>query len=493
MAHTHIALAAALFVFAALALLGLGFTAGMYAFYPCFLDHGEPSTMLIGWRIVHGLPAYPPFEAAERITNIYGPMAYAPGSLLMALFGPQLSAAKAFPVLAAVAAPLLVCWSQRAAGWTWAAAALILAVGFTLLHLPASLWNRPDSTVALLVAAAVLAMNSADPARPEHAKSVLIALCAGVAAGAKLHAAIYFVPVALVHCQGRGLKTLALMGGVGLLAVLAPFALPQFSLPDYLSWFPKVSGKEHNWNIFLKVFRYALFYLAPLAFFLAARRWTDAAQGRRESVYLASYVGCVGLSFVLASKPGAGIHYLYPFMPLAVDLIVRNARRPETSRRLAWAGWAAVAVALLAVAAPIEQRFLRALHWEESRAIGGELGRIMEAYPGRSIEMGVGERIESYPRTFLRPLLVTAGHPYSFDAAIVTETGALGIPLPDATIERIRSCRTDLWLVPKGERPFAMTGYYAIPVFGEDFRAAFLAAYEKTASYEVFDVWACRR
>jgi hypothetical protein len=493
-AWTWIALAAALFVLAAFVLIPLVGTAASYAYYPGFLDHGEPSTMLIGWRVVHGLPAYPPFDAAERITNIYGPMAYLPGGLLMALFGPELWAAKAFPAAAAVAAAIVVAWSRRPDGWTWAAAALTLAVGFTLLHLPAPLWNRPDSLVAVAVAAAVLAMNAAESGKPEHAKSALIALLAGVAAGAKLHAALYFVPVALAHAHGRGTKTLALMGGVGLLTVLAPFALPPFSLADYLTWFPKVAGKEHNWNIFFKVLRYALFYMAPVLPFALARTWRGPVHGRRETVYLASFLACLGLTLLPASKPGAGIHYLYPFMPLAVDLVMRNARRLMTAdRKLVVGAVGVLAAALFMVDTPIQQRFFRALHWEESRAIGGELRRIMAAYPGRTIEMGVGERVESYPKTFLRPLLVTAGHPYSFDAAIVTETVAMGIPLPRETVERVRACRTDLWLVPKGERPFAMTGYYATRVFDEEFRAAFVQAYEKAASFEVFDVWACRR
>jgi len=90
-------------------------------------------------------------------------------------------------------------------------------------------------------------------------------------------------------------------------------------------------------------------------------------------------------------------------------------------------------------------------------------------------------------------MLLLAGNPYTLDAAVTIEWSKLNIAFPDSTLALIRGCSTDLWLIPKGERPFAMIGYYGNPVFEASFIAAFLASYAKDKSFEYFDVWACKR
>ena len=73
------------------------------------------------------------------------------------------------------------------------------------------------------------------------------------------------------------------------------------------------------------------------------------------------------------------------------------------------------------------------------------------------------------------------------------ETTAGGIALSKGLRARIEDCHTQIWLVPTGESPFAMTGYYGNPVFDDSFKATFRRRYEKRKSFTYFDVWACRR
>jgi len=65
--------------------------------------------------------------------------------------------------------------------------------------------------------------------------------------------------------------------------------------------------------------------------------------------------------------------------------------------------------------------------------------------------------------------------------------------LPGATLAMIRGCSTERRLIPKGERPFALVGYYGNPVFNPAFVDAFEASYGKAKSSTFFDVWACKR
>jgi hypothetical protein len=47
-------------------------------------------------------------------------------------------------------------------------------------------------------------------------------------------------------------------------------------------------------------------------------------------------------------------------------------------------------------------------------------------------------------------------------------------------------------LVPKGELPFALIGYYGNRVFDDTFRNTFLGNYEKRKRFTYFDAWVCK-
>jgi hypothetical protein len=177
---------------------------------------------------------------------------------------------------------------------------------------------------------------------------------------------------------------------------------------------------------------------------------------------------------------------------MTVDLVFSHGRRIR-KRRVAWLGIGMFAAITLAISVPVQKRFHRALHWDDARRITAEIREIVEKYPDRTIEMGVGDNVSTYWKTYYKSLLVLADHPYTIDAAVVMETTYLGIPLTDDTLSMIRGCNTDLWLIPKGERPFAMIGYYDKPTITVAFVRAFEAAYVKESSFEFFDVWGCRQ
>ena len=103
------------------------------------------------------------------------------------------------------------------------------------------------------------------------------------------------------------------------------------------------------------------------------------------------------------------------------------------------------------------------------------------------------EAVRSLPRTLSRTLLVFAGHPYSLDAAPAMEMIKWTIPLPEQTLSGLRACKTDLWLIPKGEKPFMMTGDYGPPVLPPVFSETFKTRYRKAITYKFFEVWACVR
>ena len=177
-------------IIASLALADVFWLATTYLVYPGYLDHGEPSVTLISWRLLDGLPAFLGFDEPALVSNVYGPLTYAVHAVSFWLIGPSVLAGKMMSFLAAGLIPVLVFLSHRQRGFEAAAFGALLAAALVLFHVPFSLWNRPDSFMALLVVVAVWAANTTDPKKPEWVKSAVIAVAAGLAVGMKLHAGV---------------------------------------------------------------------------------------------------------------------------------------------------------------------------------------------------------------------------------------------------------------------------------------------------------------
>ena len=466
---------------------------GTYLIYPGYLDHGEPSVTLISWRLLHGLPVFLDFDNPALISNIYGPLIYVVHAMSFWLLGPTVLAGKAASLLAATLIPVFVFLSQRQRGFPQAVTGAILACGLVLFHIPFSIWNRPDSYLTLLVVIAVWVANNADPERPEWAKSVLIAVVAGMAVGMKIHAGAYFAPVVLFHClnENRGVKTFAIMAVVGLVVVFLPFAFSAFSLSVFVDWITLIAGKDSSSVFGSKFIRYMILYSAPLWFFLASRLWSAKRLPARENVYFWVFVVSFVAVLFPATKEGAGTHYFFPFLAVVIDLVLRHAGRVRKAGVWGLAG--VLAVAILIVGIPVQKRFFRSLHWQDVAEIQMEIRTIMADFKGRSIEMGIGHNVAVYPRTLSRTLLVFAGHPYSFDAAPAMEMIRWNVPLPEGALSELRASKTDLWVIPKGEQPFMMTGYYGTPTVPPVFSETFRLRYSKAKTYKYFEVWACNR
>lgn len=466
---------------------------GTYLVYPGYLDHGEPSVTLLSWRLLHGLEVFRSFDDPALISNVYGPLTYVVHTVSFWLLGPSIMAGKAASLLAATLIPVFVFLSQRRRGFPQAAFGMLLASGLVMFHVPFSIWNRPDSFIALLAVIAVWAANASNPDRPEWVKSLVIAVCAALAVGMKVHAGAYFAPVVLFHCinQNRGLKTFAVMAVSGLVLVLLPFALSVFSLSAFVDWIILIAKKDSASVIGSKFARYLVLYFTPVMFYLAAWRWSGKRANLAEHVYFWVFVVSLIVILFPASKVGAGTHYFFPFLAVLIDLILRHAGRMESRKAMVWGLAGVLAVAVLIVGIPVQKRFFRALHWQEVADIQSEIRTIMADYKGQSIEMGIGENTVTYPRTLSRTLLVFQGHPYSFDAAPAMETIKWNIPLPEGTLSELRACKTDVWLIPKGENPFMMIGYYGAPAVPPVFSETFKTWYGKVKTYKFFEAWRC--
>jgi 4-alpha-glucanotransferase len=121
-----------------------------------------------------------------------------------------------------------------------------------------------------------------------------------------------------------------------------------------------------------------------------------------------------------------------------------------------------------------------------------DINRVVKSYPTKTIGMGYGK---NYELSFYRPSLIFFGNPYLLDAASMMEMQQSGINhIPPDTLAALRECQTNLWLIPKGEKPFQLTSYYPPhkPLFTDEFKTIFLEKYEFRGQTRYYDLWFCK-
>jgi hypothetical protein len=460
-----------------------------YAADSHFFDNAEPTIVSVAWIYQMGAPLYHDVDSAERYSHIYGPVVFMAHGAALKIFGPSIDVSKWLGAFAGFASLAFVFGAVRRCGSTARAAALTGGCAMLLLlfrHY--SFWTRPDS-LQLLCAAMALYFAGAHRTR---SSVLLVGIASGALWNLKFTGPLYSLPVfALVHRRfGRRAAGLALVTGV--LVAVAPFVLPGVSLINYVDWV-RLSGQT---GLLLSLLRqnleWAAFLTLPLllARRLAARK-VDRESDQRE-IRGALLLGLT-LVVIAASKPGAGPYHLIPYVPVVVYLVAESLQRSPLQVNHSLTAQTAVAyVVVLAVLATVQAAQLvttmlprRALHDVD------DIRRFLAGHPGR-VEMAYG-RTEAL--SLERPELTFRNNSYLIDQPAVREYQLQGLALPQQTIEAVRHCRVNYWLVPKGERPFSGIGSYPSvflkPLYPAVLQEAFAATHRLTEETEYYDVWKC--
>lgn len=467
--------------------LMLGIT---YALYMGYVDTGEPNIVALSWRLVNGNPVYLPIDDAARITNLYGPYLYLIHASVFSVFGASVFIGKLPGIIALVLTIMVCAFGQRGRSYQTVAFAAGCTAAIIMINLPASIWDRPESFMMLSVALGVLLNNSSRVGKWGRVAGFGILI--GIVIGLKIFAAIYFLPMGLLMLVRDGFKACVATVILAFAVTALPFLSPMFELQYLLDLIGVMADKPNSSNELLKIVRYSGFYLIPpLVFVVWGWKSMPADEKREAAVLTGGFLLAMLAVMYPAQKPGAGMYYMLPFVVVAFDIAARGLNR-LTGRPAALVTALLVCVLLNIATIPAEKRFFRNLNWDMAAGVASEIEGIALDNPGKSIEIGIGDSNESYRRTYQRTRLVFAGHPYSLDTSIVIDTTAWGVEITAATRALIESCKTDIWLVPAGERPFAWIGYYGKDVYGQAFRDSFNSTYIKSESREYFDIYRCR-
>jgi hypothetical protein len=188
-----------------------------------------------------------------------------------------------------------------------------------------------------------------------------------------------------------------------------------------------------------------------------------------------------------ATFPGAGAYHFLPLVPVLADL--RHRLWPKgmdaefTTFIILFVGWLPVQYTLQTLAAA-----------RGSDLVGAEALATARRSPVQPVQTGYGDIRQSYELSQLsKTVLSLNSYPVLLDAQVLMELRQIGIDGSARWIPYLRECRIRQWLLPRGERPFAIANYFYDDraVFSEGFQQAFLDNYKIIESTKYFDVWQC--
>lgn len=480
----------------------------VYLLKPGYWNPVESSVTVIAQQLTHGRQIYHAPDATPRFSLLYGPSVFIGNAVAVSLLDNPILASKLLGVgwgLAALAAGYLAL--RRSFGGRIAVIGLGLIVTLALWFEHYTYWNKSD---ALLFCCTNLGL-AAVLIRRKWLGWLMLSLAIGVAANAKAHAPIYFVPILAMLIHRQGWRACLPPAALSAVWIGLPFALfPQsISLANYVTWFTDVGSLPLSGMLLWRNLEYGLLlvFLPGLALMAVVARGFDRQQKFATFLPIASSFAGVLLVIVIGAHPAAGEYHLIPFIPILVYLTADlYLAVPPQIRPAAW--WPAlktlarstllpawiIAAAATLIIGQIQIGFYDFILPDE-RDIQTDLLALKSQYAAYTLQMGYGD-VASDRSTYFRPWLYTGDTEYVLDSQAMMDMQGVGVEIPAATLAVFKTQQYDIWLIPRAAVPFSLRNSWfddRPPLFGPEFQRAFLDNYHKVDSSQYYDVWQARR
>ncbi len=455
----------------------------------CFLiQQDEANIFSISAATLRGLSMYhPPISPDFSYSLMYGPLTFLIYSVALAMGG-----VTHFWIMRAVVvtASLLVCATlffllRKFVSTSAAIALLALPLSGLLQHPEISLSTRGDIWIFLFATLAILSSYL----EVEPLAIILTGIFGGLIVGLKISAAPAILLPLLILYRKFGLRaSIYCLLPVAAVAV-APFALPNISLANYLLWISFTRSEGLSPASMFSNLLFALFLISPCLLMELYLRRSGLAFRQRVPEFLIILL-CLLLA-VLTSKNGSGLHYLWHVVPsivLYMALAARDMAEIPAEKREIPIYSIAVACALFAcVYIPRAFGYIqRSIAPPGLAAAQQSIEKNLELYRGHSsIQMGYDSVDRDY-RTELRYVLIYKGQPYTFEGNPARFETML-LPFPVNALNRMANCKDDVWLVPHSQKPFDLY------IFPNTLEKIFLQNYSVDKTGEIYDAWVCNR
>jgi hypothetical protein len=457
-----------------------------YALVPQQSDYAEPTMTCVAWLFSIGKPVYRTIDSAERYAHMYGPMAFIVPGVVLRFTGPSMLAAKAVGSVAALLTLILMWRAVRST--TEAILPAFLACGLCVLEFlmfrNLTFWSRPEPLQLLAASGGLLAA-----ARMKgNAALLVLAVSMGVLWNLKFTGPLYSLPILALFAARADLRSVtASVLGAGVVAILPFIIFPNVSWTDYLALVRlsaqnglRVAALKENleWGLFLSI---------PI---LARLSVPTPLPPSLPLMITALLLGVCGV-IVAASKPGAGAYHLLPFLPSLAYVFAACAGPSTVRTRPMWLTPFVITVVFVALIQ--QQYFFRLTADPELADSYRDVEEYLTSHPAEHVGIGYtsAERM-----TFARTLVVFKTGEYLLDVPAIREHQLSGRPLPRATIEAVRSCSVDTWLVPSRGEPFHIRNDYPstghAEIFPHEFISSFYETYRLAGRTRHYNVWRCR-
>lgn len=448
-----------------------------YLSFAGYLDHIEASVVIIGWRYWHGMPLYQMQGGLPLFSTFYGPLAYLAALPGLLVFGGSVLASKltSMAALFATIGIMIFYFARHSAGGE-ARHGIGLLIAGLLLFSPVAVWVRSDPVETFLVALGVTTTFT-------RRRAVWLGALIGLAVNFKIHAFVYFLPllVDLWWCRGRRAPMTA--AAVAAATFFVPFLAPKISLDNYVYFLAHQAGGRAP---ALSELPSTLIFVTPLLALIIVPPLLQP-QSPRSIAYCAATLASAALLLYPATIPGAGVYHFLPLVPVLAD--VRHRLRPAA--RIS----DLAPLALLFFASFPTATTLRALARSSDAAqIAAEALSLAQSSPVARIEVGYGDSRESYERDQIaRVVLALHSYPVSMDAQVLMELRQVGADGSARWIPYLDQCLVRRWLLPIGEKPFALKNFYygGGALFDDAFRRAFFDHYQRIGATPHFEIWDC--
>lgn len=448
-----------------------------YLFSGAYLDHVEGEVIVSGWQYVHGQLLYEMQDGAPRFATFYGPLAYLLQVPALMLLGANVAISKLTSMMALLTTILVISvhFIHHPSEGD-ARHGICFLVAALLLFSPVSFWVRSDPLETLLAAIAVASTAS-------RRGEVWVGICMGLAVNLKVHAFFYFTPLLVDLWGRRSIRAPVVAVGVASATFILPFLAPRISLEDYVRGLAQQIGNRGQTSSQLWPISITLsLLLFPLALPLVTQR-----QQRRTKIYAAATLLTALLLLYPATAPGCGAYHFLPLVPVLAD--VRYRLRPNGI------GAELTPVAIIVVAYLGAGQILRELAaGRGSDLVSSEALTLARQSKIQPVQVGYGDNQRSYLLSQLsRTVLALNLYPAVIDAHVLMELREAGVDGSARWVNDLAECRIRRWLLPQGERPFAVNSYYYDnkPLFDPRFRQAFFKNYQLVKRTKLFDLWDC--
>jgi hypothetical protein len=463
--------------------------AASYVLLPQYVDYVEAHVVVVAVDYLNGLPIHPDWTRGEGAYGVlYGPLVYEiiAASLLVSK---SVATSKILPVLAyllSIGAMVLIGAKSKARDrreTTLTYLALSAAAGYF------SFCVRSDPLLVLTAALACLALMELKP----KASACALGLLAGLATAMKIHAFMYFAPLAveLVLVRERNWRARAQLTALALAAFILGFGAPfAFSLSHLMAFekYIRVTSR-HGLSIRLLLLNLAA-ALAIMSPYLVRIAKPGAGSILIRYGLPALTIGAIVTVAVIGAKPGAGRHHLMPFIPVLLLLSLKKGYADANPARATLFLAAAVTVAIFQITHTAQKIVALAATAGDARLEQAEAVQLANAFPGS--EFGPTDDIFSRSLTS-RVAAAFQGARFKYDTAAWLDLSLAGVqPQDDQTLT---GCTVRTWILPKDGEPFSAIDYYRplLPLFSPAFQDHFKSSHRVVRTGRYYLVWACLR